>query len=597
MKKVLSVVLLLALCIGCFAGCAPKEDAALNAAKEYLYTMYKDAEEKTAVDYTVVSQVRIDDATYPITWTTDVSEDKVKITAGENNMTVVDINEATAEQIDYNLTATLKNADGLEVSVSFKHFVPKADGLPATLADGTYVILSGNLTMSSLTQDKNYGYPVGNEVTVTDGAVSGHVAADVLTIKNVDGGFTIQDAYGRYFYLQGTYNSFNVSAEAPAEGHIFSILTKDGKYLIQNNLDKKTLAYSTSYTSWGCYPELTDDHNSAVDIIAAAGGAEETPGYDPTGKTADEIIDAAYALESGKAMSAEATLTGIISAVDTPWDDGYQNITVTIKCQGKEDKPIMCFRMKGDGAKDLKVGDTITCTGIIKNYNGTIEFDAGCKVSNIVAAQTGGSSSGSSSSGSSSSGSSSSGSSSSGSSSSGSSSSGSSSSGSSSSGSSSSGSSSSDSFATATTTSNSVTFDFSSLTKKGSEIAAEDALSVFNGANSNTGLTGVTLTKVYDGNGTGGAFPNTPGLLKLGTSKVNGQMVLTFNKKVAKVEMVCHGWKTGTDNISINGSAEQQLPNTGTASTLTLNLDTPVETVTVDINQRAFIFKIIVTFA
>lgn len=282
MKKVISVILLLAMCIACFAGCAEekKEDAALNAAKEYLYTMYKDAEEKTAVDYTVVSQVRIDNVTYPITWTTDVSEDKVKITAGENNMTLVDINEATAEQVDYNLTATLKNADGAEVSVSFKHFIPKADGLPATLADGTYVILNGNLTMSSLAADKSYGYPTATEVTVADGKVSGHVTADVLTIKNVEGGFTIQDAQGRYFYLKGTYNSFNVDATAPAEGHIFSILVKDGKYMIQNNLDKKTLAYSTSYSSWGCYPELTDDHASLVDIVAATAPAE-TPNPEP----------------------------------------------------------------------------------------------------------------------------------------------------------------------------------------------------------------------------------------------------------------------------------------------------------------------------
>ena len=74
-------------------------------------------------------------------------------------------------------------------------------------------------------------------------------------------------------------------------------------------------------------------------------------------------------------------------------------------------------------------------------------------------------------------------------------------------------------------------------------------------------------------------------------------MALTFSKKVAKVEILCHGWKTGTDNISINGSAQQQLPNNGTASTLTFNLDGSSETITIDVAQRAFIFKIIVTFA
>ena len=560
MKKVISALLLLAMVIGCFAGCAPevKEDAGLNSAKEYLYTMYKDADAKTAVDYSVVGQVRINDVTYPITWTVDKTEN-VKIEAGENNMVTVKLTPAT-EDVNYKLTATLKNAEGQEASVSFDHFIPKADGLPATLADGTYVIVAGNLTMSSLAADKSYGYPTATEVTVADGKVSGHVAADVLTIKNVDGGFTIQDAQGRYFYLKGTYNSFNVDATAPAEGHVFSILVKDGKYLIQNNLDKKTLAYSTSYSSWGCYPELTDDHTSLVDIIAAtapsADAAPEAPGYDPTGKTPAEIVDAAYALENGKAMSADATLTGVISSVDTPWDDGYKNITVTIKVAGKEDKPIMCFRMKGDGAKDLKVGDTITCTGTIKNYNGTIEFDAGCQVSNIVA-----------------------------------------------------GAGSTTPPATeppatnppatnppAVTTGASVTFDFSSLTEKGKEITADTALSVFNGAASGSGLTAVSLTKVYNGNGTGGQFENTAGLLKLGTSKVDGQMVLTFSKKVAKVEILSHGWKTGTDKVSINGSAEQQLANNGTASTLTFNLDGSSETITIDVAQRAFIFKIIVTF-
>ena len=169
-----------------------------------------------------------------------------------------------------------------------------------------------------------------------------------------------------------------------------------------------------------------------------------------------------------------------------------------------------------------------------------------------------------------------------------------SSSGSSSSGSSSSGSSSSGSSSKPVGTS--VTFDFSSLDKKGVEIT-DGAYELFDGAASAGGLTAVALTKVYNGNGNGGAFESTPGLLKLGTSSINGQMVLTFSKKVAKVEMVCHGWKTGTDYISINGSAEQQLPNTGTADTRTFDLSTPSETITIDVNQRAFIFKIIVTFA
>ena len=44
----------------------------------------------------------------------------------------------------------------------------------------------------------------------------------------------------------------------------------------------------------------------------------------------------------------------------------------------------MCFRLKGEQAAGLAVGDTITVTGTLMNYNGTIEFDAGCKLGEVI---------------------------------------------------------------------------------------------------------------------------------------------------------------------------------------------------------------------
>ena len=100
--------------------------------------------------------------------------------------------------------------------------------------------------------------------------------------------------------------------------------------------------------------------------------------------TMQEIVDMAYALENGEALEVEATLTGEIISVNTPYDAGYKNVTVTIKVAEREDFPIMCYRMKGEGADTITVGDTITVTGILKNYNGTIEFDAGCKLEEVI---------------------------------------------------------------------------------------------------------------------------------------------------------------------------------------------------------------------
>ncbi len=111
----------------------------------------------------------------------------------------------------------------------------------------------------------------------------------------------------------------------------------------------------------------------------------ETPTMTPA-----EIIDAAYALAEGASLDGTYTLTGKITKIDTPYDSGYKNISVTIAVEGKEDKPMLCYRMKGDGADQLAVGDTITVTGTIKNHYGKIEFNSGCTFTDRVAGEGGG---------------------------------------------------------------------------------------------------------------------------------------------------------------------------------------------------------------
>ena len=155
-----------------------------------------------------------------------------------------------------------------------------------------------------------------------------------------------------------------------------------------------------------------------------------------------------------------------------------------------------------------------------------------------------------------------------------------------------------------------VTLDFSGLTQQGAEIV-EDGLDVFQKAGAGDALTAVVLTKVYDGNGTGGAFPNTAGLLKLGTGKVDGAMELTFNKKVTKIEITCHDWYTKSDahptnsnTFAVNGGAPQLAPYTedATPGVLTFDLGAGSETVDITLDNtgssfgRAFIFKIVVYF-
>ncbi len=92
------------------------------------------------------------------------------------------------------------------------------------------------------------------------------------------------------------------------------------------------------------------------------------------------IVDAAYGLASGASLAnGPYTLSGVITSVDEAYNTQYANVTVTMAVTGADsDKPIKCYRLKGTGADVIAVGTTITVTGQLKNYNGTIEFDSGC---------------------------------------------------------------------------------------------------------------------------------------------------------------------------------------------------------------------------
>ena len=94
--------------------------------------------------------------------------------------------------------------------------------------------------------------------------------------------------------------------------------------------------------------------------------------------TPEKILTAAYALEAGKALDGEYTLTGVVTKINTPYNSEYKNVTVTIEVAGLEDKPIQCYRLEGEGCDAIAKGDTITVKGKIKNYNGIVEFDAKC---------------------------------------------------------------------------------------------------------------------------------------------------------------------------------------------------------------------------
>ncbi len=337
---------MLALCLSAFAACdsgTPDEEMSspLSEAKAYVYNTYKNSSEVYVADYKVIGKVVVGDVTYTVEWTTDASEENVKIVPGDDGMVTIDINEKNPEEVSYTLTATIKDDEGNTETVTLNRRTPAAiiidEGMSyEEIVEAAYKLEAG-IAMEGT-------YRLFGEITSIDTAWSDDYQNITVTIQVGD----LADKPIMCYRLAG-----------------------DGA---------KDLAVGDKITVEG----TLKNYNGTIEFDAGC----QLLGVDVEIKDQTAILDAAYKLEVGIAMTEEMTLTGVISAINTPWSEDYQNITVTMVCDGDTERPIMCYRLKGEGAADLVIGDTITVTGILKNYNGTIEFDAACNLDNVV--KTGG---------------------------------------------------------------------------------------------------------------------------------------------------------------------------------------------------------------
>ena len=327
MKKLTSILaMLLVLMISVVPALAEAPtDEALKAARSYLNTMYKKSPETTLTDYQVVSKVIIGDVEFPIEWTAD--SDTIKIIPGD--LTTIDVDEKNPEEVNYTLTATMKNEAGESVSLSFKHKVPAAlilEGLSYEEIVAAAYTLEDGLAME--------------EPQRLCGTIVGIPTAYSEEYKNI----TVDSVIGDLTDMP--IQCYRLSGEGAADLKVGDVITVEG--IIKNY--KGTIEFDK-----GC-------------VLVGFGDI-------PSQKA---ILDAAYALEDSAAMPTPTALRGVITKIDTAYSEEYKNITVTIVCDGKEDQPIMCYRLSGEGAADLAVGQEIGVAGVIKNYKGTIEFDKGC---------------------------------------------------------------------------------------------------------------------------------------------------------------------------------------------------------------------------
>ena len=386
MRKYIAMLLTLVLCLSMFAGCQqPEAEKPLKSATTYLFQMYNNAgvgqANKLTTDKDVTNVVVYDGVNYAVEWTVEITSgpaDSIKIVESTATTVKIDIPDQPEEDITYTLTATVKDAEGKSESVSFSFFTPAVKKVDVS-TDGKMVLYYPNKDM--YVTDEVYEYTSSssgktkNELVLT----SDEASAVALTVQNNDDGtVSLVTDDGRYLFCDATNVHF-ADEQGDFTKFVLEESTMEG---VENGVFIKCAV--ANFNGKAQYLEVYGG-----DYVTCY-GMGDAPIYtfvlkESNAIPASAILDAAYALGAGETLAGGPhTLTGEIISIDTPWDSGYKNITVTIVCGGDTARPMKCYRLQGEGAEHLAVGDTITVTGTIKNYNGTIEFDAKCNLDKVV---------------------------------------------------------------------------------------------------------------------------------------------------------------------------------------------------------------------
>ena len=402
-------------------------ESGLADAVSYVKAIYKNAAEVTAKDYEVIAVVPMGAEKYDITWTVDVAEDVVAIVVGENGMVTIDVNENSNAEVAYVLTASITDGTNTE-TLSWNHILPATmdvDGLTyVEIVDMAYALadqvatedtfrLFGTVVSIDSAWSEDY-----QNITVTI-AVAGReeqpiqcyrlkgegakdlAVGDAITVEGIlknykgtyefDAGCTLigygehvdQRALLKAAFALGEGASMDYPAvltgvvtEIPSAwseeyGNITVNMEFDGQILQCYRLKgegAKDIAVGDTITVAG----IIKNYKGLIEFDAGCMLVSNEAYHSVKNALS------AYKLQDGEAQESAKTITGTIVSIDSAWSEDYQNITVTIVVEGLENYSIQCYRLKGEGAKDLAVGDIITVTGILKNYKGTYEFDAGC---------------------------------------------------------------------------------------------------------------------------------------------------------------------------------------------------------------------------
>ena len=401
MKKKLALLLALVMVVATFglvlAACnkGPSEES-LNALLTEVSKYHRGDPTLTNTNYNLIGRISTitDEGEVEANVSWKSSSDKVTISsemngAGFYTVTIPDRTTLT-EDLNYTITGTLVDADGKEYkdsegktySVSFERTVTKYDN---SEPDAVITFNGTNVLEHGADYTDSYGNLGYEYVTWQE---------NDITVKSVRG------------------ESFNGSVENANPARFYSKSTIEISYTAAIKAIRLTVDTSSSLKYAKGFDGLTADtatfkrvDDTVLIVLTNPATTFVTPklasqtriykieiftNYVPTLQeeirynTTEEIIAALKQLAPGETLPGGAyTLTGTVTEVGEH-NEQYSETTVTIAvADGSGTLAIECYMLKDIEGVTLAVGDEITVTGVLKNYDnqsetGKLEFDLGC---------------------------------------------------------------------------------------------------------------------------------------------------------------------------------------------------------------------------
>ena len=289
MKRLTAWALLLAMCVAMFAGCSNTEPTAapteapttaptaapteppvdntaeaLENARAYLKTMYKNKAGKVTRDFDVVSAVRVGDDSFNVVWTTDAAAEYVTIGTPVDGAVTIGIGtNLNEEDLKFTLTATL-SAGNLTETVSFEFYIPstpaKTSGpvfvdAPVAGASYKFALVQANRSETLYFTGAMNGYYLATSTNVLD-AVN-------VTVEEVEGGYHL------FFMNEGVKTYIDVVPRDDNPAKVNIKLVEEPTAVFTWDAERKTMITTVGENTWymGTYNDFNTISCSNVSYI------------------------------------------------------------------------------------------------------------------------------------------------------------------------------------------------------------------------------------------------------------------------------------------------------------------------------------------